>query len=134
MTRPSKTVRELTYRRDGYRCVDCGSPHNLEWNHREASGHGGRGKKAPVLTPADGLTLCTRDNSSLEAEGQTRGLELGYKIRRNRGRMGSHEIPYFDQNARRWFLPTVTGERLEIPEAAAFELLEVAGNLRERGI
>lgn len=132
MTAPSREVRGLTYLRDGHRCVSCGAFSPLEWNHREASGHGGRGKKAPELTPADGVTLCTLCNNGLEGHLQHRGLAMGWKIRRNRGDMQSHEIPYFDYTARAYFLPSRDGIRKQITHTLAVELLEAAGNLRRK--
>lgn len=132
MTAPSRVVRQLTYLRDGHRCVSCGKHSPLEWNHREASGHGGRGKKAPTLTPADGVTLCTLCNEGLEGHLQHRGLAMGWKIRRNRGSIQSHVIPYFDYTARAYFLPTVDGVRTRIAHSLAVELLEAAGNLTRK--
>lgn len=134
MTAPTKSVRDLTYLRDGFRCVACGSHDLLEWNHREASGHGGRGRKAPKLTPADGVTLCTFCNQGLEADGQDRGLALGWKLRRNRGRMQSCEIPYYDTNDRVFYLPSVTGERVPVNPNLAQELLEASGNLNRKDV
>lgn len=132
MTTPTRTVRGLTYLRDGHRCVSCGAYAPLEWHHREASGHGGRGRKAPALTPADGLTACSRCNSGFEAELQEVALALGWKLRRNRGGMAAHDIPYFDRNVRGYFLPLVDGTRKPITHSFAVELLEAAGNLRRK--
>lgn len=132
MTAPSRAVRGLTYLRDGHRCVSCGAFSPLEWNHREASGHGGRGKKAPPLTPADGVTLCTVCNGGLESYLQDAGLALGWKIRRNRGGVHAHEIPYFDFTARAYFFPLVDGLRVPVSETLAVHFLDVAGNLRRK--
>lgn len=132
MTAPTRAVRSRTYLRDGHRCVSCGAFSPLEWNHREASGHGGRGKKAPELTPADGVTLCTLCNQGIEGHMQDRGLALGWKIRRNRGGIASHEIPYFDYTSRAYYLPTVDGMRTRITHALAVELLDAAGNLTRK--
>lgn len=136
MTPPTKSVRALTYLRDGFRCVACGSHDLLEWNHREASGHGGRGRKAPKVTPADGVSMCHRHNGLLESDAdfRVRGLTLGWKILRNRGAMQSHEIPYFDVNERVYYLPLVDGTRQQIPHALAQELLEAAGNLNRKDV
>lgn len=132
MTAPSRVVRQLTYLRDGHRCVSCGAHSPLEWNHREASGHGGRGRKAPPLTTADGVTLCTLCNEGIEGHMQARALEMGWKIRRNRGDMAAHEIPYYDYTARGYFLPTRDGMRQRISRTLALELLDAAGNLTRR--
>ncbi len=78
MTAPTKQVRGWTYLRDGFRCVAFGARDALTWQHREASGNGGRGRKAPALTTADGLTLCYLCNEACEAEGQQRALALGW--------------------------------------------------------
>jgi len=132
MTAPSRRVRGLTYLRDGHRCVACGTFSPLEWNHREATGHGGRGKKAPELTPADGVTLCSLCNEGIEGHMQDRALALGWKIRRNRGEIQAHEIPYFDYSTRAYYLPTVDGMRRRIAHTLAAELLEAAGNLTRK--
>ncbi|HLP66363.1 MAG TPA: hypothetical protein VK181_02465 [Rhizobium sp.] len=132
MSTPTPAVRAETYERDDHRCVSCGAFSPLEWNHREASGHGGRGKKAPELTPADGVTLCTLCNNGIEGHMQDRALALGWKIRRNRGGIGAHEIPYFDYATRTYYLPTVDGMRTRITHTLAVELLDAAGNLTRK--
>lgn len=134
MTAPSKRVRGLTYLRDGHRCVACGSLSPLEWNHREASGHGGRGKKAPTLTPADGVTLCTLCNQGIEGHLIDKGLALGYKLRRNRGGIPAYEIPYFDFSTRTYYLPDVDGGRSALLWSTALELLDAAGNLTRKTV
>lgn len=129
MTDPTKRVRNHTYLRDNFLCLDCGTPENLSWQHREASGHGGRGKKAPELTTADGVTLCLPHNQDAEANGQSRALALGWKIRRNRGTLLAADIPFFDCNTREWYLPGPGPTRTPIAAAFAQELLFAAGNL-----
>jgi hypothetical protein len=130
MTAPTKQLRALIYLRDNNQCVDCGTSDGLTFQHRESSGHGGRGKRAPELTAADGLTLCILCNQACEAAGQTRALELGYKIRRNRI-TPADLIPYFDGNRRAWFLPETDGSRTPIIEADAQTFLVAAGNLKD---
>jgi hypothetical protein len=130
MTAPSKKVRGQTYLRDGFRCVSCGSRDALTWQHREASGMGGRGDRAPELTTADGLTLCYLCNQACEAEGQQRALALGWKLRRNRGGILASQIPYYDRNERAWFLPGGGSSRLPCHPMLAAEILEAVGNLR----
>lgn len=139
MTAPSAKLRGHTMLRDGFRCLKCGTTHDLQWQHREASGQGGRGSKAPKLTTADGVILCETDNNAAEAEGQDQALALGWKIRRNRGDIQSFQIPFFDCNDRTWYLPYaiplggVDGPyRSEINAALAYDLLEAAGNLRRK--
>jgi hypothetical protein len=130
VTAPTKEVRAAVYLRDGFRCVACGSTLDLTFQHREASGMGGRGKRAPRLTPADGLTLCLPCNEGCEADGQDRALALGWKLRRNRGSLLAQQIPYYDRNDLTWYLPTVRGTRDICHPGLAGELLEAAGNLR----
>jgi hypothetical protein len=133
MTAPSAKVRKQTYLRDGSRCVNCGASSPLEWNHRESSGHGGRGRKAPPLTPADGVTSCGPCNSAFEHAGQAKALQLGHKIRRNRGSrlnpFPSHRIPYWDHTSQLWFLPDVDGGKTPIHNSLAQELLAAAGSI-----
>jgi hypothetical protein len=132
VTAPTREVRGQTMLRDGFRCLACGSRENLQWQHREASGHGGRGKKAPPLVCADGVILCEVDNNAAEADGQDRALALGWKIRRNRGGIASSEIPFFDTNDRTWYLPGEGAARSAIHFALALDLLDIAGNLRRK--
>lgn len=115
--------------RDGHRCLSCGTRDVLTWQHREASGNGGRGKKAPALTTADGCTLCFWCNGSAEAEGQERALALGYKIRRNRGDVKASNIPVFDISDRKWYLLDEVGGRKVCAPITALELLDAAGSL-----
>jgi hypothetical protein len=130
MTAPTKQLRALIYLRDNNQCVDCGTGDGLTFQHRESSGHGGRGKRAPDLTAADGLTLCLLCNQACEAAGQTRALELGYKIRRNRI-TPADLIPYYDRNnGREWALPETDGTRTPISADLARQLLMAAGNLK----
>lgn len=131
MTAPTAKVRGLTFLRDRNRCVAASDAcyGRLEWNHREASGHGGRGKKAGAVTPADGVILCSSHNARLESDADFRrkGLSLGWKLSRYRGGLSSDEIPFYDVNEREWFLPDVEGNRRRIIPAVALELVEAAG-------
>lgn len=133
MTAPVEWVRAATYRRDSYLCADCGVTTGLSWQHRESSGHGGRGKRAPKLTPADGVTLCLPCNQACEAEGQERALHMGWKLRRFRGGISSAEVPFYVRWARQWVLPDVNGGRRVIAEALAQELLAAAGAFTTKG-
>jgi hypothetical protein len=128
MTAPTRKVRELTYTRDNHTCVSCGATEPLEWNHRESSGHGGRGTKATPVTAADGVTACHTCNSRFEADLQGEALRFGWKIRRNRI-IAAHEIPYFDYSAMEWYVPDVVGGRGWVPDHLAYGLLAAAGNL-----
>jgi hypothetical protein len=133
MTAPTKKLRGWVYLRDGFRCLDCGTNENLSFQHRESSGHGGRGSKAPALRTADGVTLCIICNEACESYGQDRALALGWKIRRNRGSILASQIPFFDRNDRIWYLPNDLMQdgpwRREINSVLAAELLGVAGSL-----
>ncbi|TFD58074.1 hypothetical protein E3T43_07455 [Cryobacterium sp. Hh7] len=132
MTPPTPRVRRLTYERDGFACVTCRATENLEWQHRESSGHGGRGKKAPKLTPADGMTTCETCNPRYEGDLQAKALRCGWKLRRNR-QMSSHDIPYFSAGTESWWLPDILGGRRPIREELALELIEAAGGLYSKG-
>ena len=132
MTNVTNRIRQIVYQRDGFRCVACGTTNEITFQHRAATGMGGRGKKAPPLNASDGLTLCLHDNQDAEAGGQYRALAMGWKIRRNRGLITSHEIPYFDYTERVYFLPTVDGMRSRITHTLAVELLDAAGNLNRK--
>ena len=129
MTAPSARVRELTYLRDGFHCVTCGRREGLQWQHRESSGHGGRGKKAAPLTPADGVTSCWSCNPRYESDLQLLALSCGWKLKRNRLVVAA-EIPYFDDITRMWWLPDVFGGRVELTVVDAVERLTVAGNIQ----
>lgn len=126
MTAPTQRVRQDTYERDGHRCVACGATGPLEWQHRQSSGHGGRGRKAPVLTTADGITLCTFCNTGAESHQQELALHMGWKVRRNT-LLTCSEVPVFDRNTHSWWLLDTAGEREELLPAIAAELIEAAG-------
>lgn len=133
MTVPTAAVRMGTYQRDSYRCAECGTTADLTWQHRESSGHGGRGKKAPPLTPADGVTLCLRHNVAAEAEGQTGALARGWKLRRNRGGIPAHRVPFFVAWALEWWLPDTDGGKQVMGVAEAFPLLRAVGAFTTKG-
>jgi hypothetical protein len=129
MTAPTAKLRTGMYARDKHRCLDCGTTEGLTFQHRESSGMGGRGRKAPPLGYPDGITLCLICNQRCEAEGQERALQLGYKIRRNRGGFPSFRIPVFDRNEQLYFLLGLNGSRVPIHQSLALELLAASGNL-----
>lgn len=122
MTAPSKKLRDLVFTRDGFACVECGSPVGLEWGHRQSSGMGGRGSKAPELTAADGITQCARHNAAAEAEGQGRALEMGHKVTRNATRPLCL-VPYHESRTNLWWLPAEDGTRLPLPDAEAVAII-----------
>jgi len=131
--RLTEKIRKATYSRDLYFCADCGTSIGISWQHRESSGNGGRGKKAPALTPADGVTLCLPHNEACEAAGQERALHLGWKIRRNRGGIRASQIPFYVRWAQEWWLPDEDGGMRVIPKSLALELLEAAGAFTRKG-
>jgi hypothetical protein len=135
VTAPSRRVRDETFKRDGYECVagPVGCFGQLEWGHREASGQGGRGAKAPPLTSADGIAQCTRHNGAAEGPEQRRALEHGWKIKRFRGNppVPASEIPYYVARERNWYLPGEGASRLEVTPIQALDLLDAAGSIDE---
>lgn len=132
MTAPSQKVREATYRRDGYRCVSCGAQWPLSWQHRSASGHGGRGRKAPALTPADGLTACIPCNGRFESDLQELALHNGWKLRRHI-LMTADQVPFYDRNLGGYFLPDTEGRAHPVKAAEAIELITAAGGYTTKG-
>lgn len=133
MTAPTRRVRELTYRRDEWRCVACGAAVPLEWQHRAASGMGGRGRKAPPLTPADGVTACSFCNSRFEGDLQDLALRMGWKIRRHQ-RLTGAEVPFYNRNLGLWLLPTAEGNAKRVSAEHAGELIEAAGGHSKRKV
>ena len=123
MTAPSAKVRELTYRRDGHRCVSCGSIVRLEWQHRAAVGMGGSKRKPDA---SEGITSCTICNAGYESELQTRALLCGWKVRRF-CRLTPSQIPCWYPIERAWFLLNTDGSRDELIEDEAMELMILAG-------
>lgn len=132
MTAPTARVRALTYKRDGYRCVACGATDGLSWQHRTATGMGGAGVKAARMTPADGVTACLPCNQRFEADLQDLALANGWKLRKFRGDIGAHEVPFYDRNRMTYLLPTTTGEAVEVDPMRALDLLEAAGSLTRK--
>lgn len=128
VTAPTAKVRALTYSRDNNMCVVCGSRYSLEWQHRQASGHGGRGRKAPALTPADGLTACTFCNAGFEAQGQDDALYYGWKVRRFCP-VPVWSVPVFYRAENTWFLLNRDGSRDRLIQSEADELRALAGIL-----
>jgi hypothetical protein len=127
MTDPGKKLREEVYRRDGYRCVVCGSP-NITFQHRQASGQGGRGSKAPKLTAADGLSACLLDNQAFEADLQTRAIANGWKVKRFTP-VPAAEVPVWYRVEQQWYLLNPDGSRDPLTEEQASEYRVLAGTL-----
>jgi hypothetical protein len=131
MTKPTAAVRQATYARDNNTCVaansECGG--GLEWGHRESSGHGGRGSKAPLLTVADGITNCRNHNQRFEGDLQDLALRSGWKLKRNR-RMNAADIPYWASDVGAWYLPLDLKRENPLVPMLALELLDAAGSIR----
>lgn len=130
MTAPTQKVRQLTERRDGC-CLMCTSVVNLEWNHRQNSGHGGRGSKAPKVTPADGVMLCKFCNQIIEANAdrQADAIARGYKVKRFSPVLPEHVPVWYRGEG--WFLLDRFGARDRLDQATADELRALAGILPE---
>lgn len=129
MTAPTAKVRAATYLRDQHRCVSCGTQEGLTWQHRAATGMGGAGKRAAILTPADGLTACAVCNMRYEADMQELALASGWKLRRYRGGVPACELPYRDAMTGLWWLPDVEGFRHQVTAREAFSRLTRAGSV-----
>jgi hypothetical protein len=126
MTAPASALRKLVEERDEHQCVACGHDYNLEFQHRQASGMGGRGKKAPALTAADGMLLCRGCNQGAEAAGQKTAIERGWKVRRN-SPTPNDLVPVFYTVEGLWYLLNVSGTRSLLSAIEAWELRVLAG-------
>jgi hypothetical protein len=126
MTAPTARLRALVYRRDGH-CVACGVLDGWTFQHRQASGMGGRGKRAPQLVASDGLLMCAQHNQECESTGQDFALWAGWKLRRNLI-VPTWELPYWDAISGLWWLPDVDGFRMQVTRAEATRRLSEAGN------
>lgn len=125
MTAPTAKIREITYRRDGHRCISCGNIAPLEWNHRQSSGMGGSKYKP---NPADGVTSCTICNRGYEAELQSKALYYGWKVRRFTPVAVRH-VPVWYPFENKWYLLNPDGSRDLLEEATAAEYRGMAGTL-----
>lgn len=136
MTAPTARVRRDTKHRD-QTCVagPTGCWGDLEWNHRENSGSGGRGSKAPKVTTADGVMLCTRHNQALESDVTflVAGLHMGWKLKKNR-LIPADGVPYFHRPTREWRLPDAVGGFRVLTDTHAVELVEAAGGYTTKGL
>lgn len=103
------------------------------FQHRQASGHGGRGKKAPRLVPSDGLLLCALCNMRCESDYQEIALLAGWKLRRNT-RVPSWELPYRDNVTGLWWLPDRDGFRMQVTRREALRRLEGGGNMPRKRV
>lgn len=91
--------RAACWERSGGYCEVCGCRlRDKGWNlhHREGRGMGGRGKKRPRVTCADGLVICGQGNTSgchrLMDEEREWAVERGFVIPRG-SRLNPTEVP-----------------------------------------
>lgn len=98
MAAPTPKMRALIYKRDGGRCVSCGSTAGLTVQHRKTVGMGGT-KTLPTVQEL--VTACLPCNQGFEAELQTKALEHGWKLRRF---ANPAEVPVYYAWAHSWYL------------------------------
>lgn len=114
-----KQTRERVFERDGYMCVDCGTPYALTLQHRASKGMGGS-KAAESMS--NYVTLCNVHNCLLESSARyaETGRRFGWKVHRNR-LVKPADVPVFHRPLRAWFLLGEDGSRLsvEAPDEAA---------------
>ena len=94
---------------------------------------GGRGKRAPQLTPADFVWLCIRDNQEAEGAAQEISLLSGWKLRKWT-RIPTHDLPYFDAVTGLWWLPDTDGYRMQVTRVEAMSRLTAGGNMTRKRI
>lgn len=108
----SKQTRERVFERDGYMCVDCGTPYGLSVQHRASKGIGGS-KNADNMSNL--LSMCTTHNCLLEADADYAelGREYGWKVHRNR--VVTHaDVPVFYRPLQAWYLLNENGSKLRV--------------------
>lgn len=115
----SSRTRERVFERDGYMCVDCGTPYGLSVQHRVNRGMG----RAKVSEGMESLvTLCVTHNCLLEADAEYAelGRKYGWKVHRNRV-VKPEDVPVYYRPMRAWFYLASDGSRLrvEAPNEAA---------------
>lgn len=103
MAAPTFKVRALVYKRDGHKCVRCGTSENLSIQHRKTVGMGGT-KQRPTVQEL--VTACLPCNQGFEAELQQEALEHGWKLRRF---ADPAEVPVYYAWTFRWYLLTPDG-------------------------
>lgn len=122
MTQPGySAVRDAVFARDGLACLACGSPHALEFQHRQATGMGGTSK--PV-SPAGGIVLCSLCNERTEADMQTDALRFGWKVRRWIDR--PTRVPVYSLIDRTWWHLDDHGSRERLDDYEAEHLMRLA--------
>lgn len=122
MAEPTAEVREGVYGRDGNRCVSCGTPLGLSFQHRRAVGMGGS-KIRPGY--ADGVTACLPCNMRYEGDMQTLALLNGWKVRRRI--TDPALVPYYHAASDAWYVITDCGPwRRQISRAEAMRMMTAA--------
>lgn len=115
----SKRTRERVFERDGYMCVDCGTPYGLSVQHRVNRGMGGS-KGSDRMSNL--ITMCVTHNVLLESDAEYagRGRKYGWKVHRNRT-VKPEDVPVYYWPLRAWFYLASDGSRLrvEAPHEAA---------------
>lgn len=115
----SPQTRDRVFERDGYMCVDCGTPYALSVQHRVNRGMGG-GKNTDSMACL--VTMCVTHNCLLEADAAyaETGRRYGWKVHRNRTTKPA-DVPMYHQPLRTWYLLGDDGSRLtvEAPRQAA---------------
>ena len=112
-------TRERVFERDGYMCVDCGTPYGLSVQHRVSKGIGG---SKTLDRMSNLLTMCVTHNCLLESDAEyaERGREYGWKVHRNRT-VKPEDVPVYYRPLRVWFYLASDGSRLRVdaPNEAA---------------
>lgn len=108
-TGPDRETRDLVLRRDGGRCVMCGTDRDLQCHHRIPRGMGSS-KRPGINQPQNLLTLCAEDHRCVESS-RTLAYENGWLVRR-------HEDPASKAvlTTRGWVLLTPDGRAVPADE------------------
>lgn len=112
----SGKTRERVFERDGYMCVDCGTPYTLTIQHRASKGMGGS-KSSDQMSNL--LTMCVTHNLLLESDAEyaERGREYGWKVHRNRT-VKPADVPVYYWPLRAWVYLGDDGSRLTVETPA----------------
>lgn len=108
-TRVSASVVREVMKRDGFRCLHCGSE-DVTIQHRKNVGAGGAKKDSPLHQPANLILLCGAYNALIESDPREAAIarHYGWKIRTL---YEAHETPVFDVNTGSWYRLEDTGSR-----------------------
>lgn len=116
MSAPTPLTRAAVYKRDGNRCVTCGEPSGLSFQHRRASGMGGSSIRPGA---ADGVTACLPHNERYEGDLQATALAYGWKVRKW---ANPTLVPLYVAHEWRWYRLEGT-ERIEITAVVALDMM-----------